>query len=343
MATIISRTIDLTTVIPTTPGTLGNIIAMAQRKVDQLVLQASGKWSQEWWTGLVNDVKRQVARETRFWQTEHKVQVVQYQQETKLPEDILTPLNSIFIGDSEVYVCSEREMRGYNERWRYRASYPNQPGGQTITLASSSNNEDNSVTVYGKNTDGEWQAETIALLSTTPSDSAKEWDDVYYFAVSGDGCLGDVSVTTAAGAEITTIPAGATTHGTPPLTGTPTHVVIAPPRLWWYPVPDSNYTAVIDSARIPPDFADLTDTLEGFPPEYDWVLAEGAAYMASNADLYTGSQDGRARYSASRYIAGMKLLKEHVDSFTKENDGCVGRRRQGYWSWERSVNLPLGE
>lgn len=211
------------------PGTLaglqlGDIVAMAQRRVDHLTTETSGKWSLEWWTSLVNQTKNILAQETGFYRSRFNVTITAATQTSALPSTLCNDIKSINIGTARVDITSEKYMDDNYPGWRFQTT----------------------------------------------------------------------------------------------VTSTPTFAVITPPNIEWYPLPVANTTAVVCGSAVPNDLAYSGDQVSGLPAQFGWVLAEGAAALASIGDLYTGSQEAQQNLSFQAFWSGVEQLKRYLDSLMSD-------------------------
>ena len=143
---------------------LATITAMAQRRVDQLVTRTSGKWSQTWWTGLINEAKNIVAQETGFFWTRLKIDVAASQQQSDLPTLLAGGIKSLDIGSQKINVVSELDMEKYSLEWRHQSSLPNQPALDSVSVSSTSAGDDATVlTLHGVDIYGDYTTEGITI------------------------------------------------------------------------------------------------------------------------------------------------------------------------------------
>lgn len=323
-----------------TAGTVGNMIEIAKRRVDQLVIQASGKWSEEWWLGLANEVRSYVASITGFYNPRQAVAINNHTQTSALPTNIIGPIKSIYIGTQEIKQMTERAMRSIYPEWRYQADWPNQPSGGLLSVVSTSAEDAQEITLYGWDADGVWQSETTTIAGTTPASFNKTFYEVAC-ALLSDPAVGTVTLSCSAG-TIAAIAPGLSSAGHLPVVGVPRYAVIAPPNIEWYPVPNADYTAIIRAPAMPAVLESTADTIQGLPVNYDWVIAEGMAALASGCDLYTNQQQGRAEFDLRRFMDGITQIRTWAQSLSMESNDVVGRMG---WStsdsWESTITLPI--
>lgn len=303
---------------------LSDIIARAQSRIDNLVTQASGKWSNDWWVGLVNQAKDVLAQETGFYRTRFRVPITKGNQITALPTGLCWQIESVYIGNSKLECRSASGMDNENPGWRFQSGFPNQiPEGDGLEVWSPSAADVGLVaTITGLGTDNVLRSESVTLTGTTSATAEetvyKLWAEVYEVSLATDAgvpanCTGLVTVnTTTDTLTVTTIIAGNQSVGSSPSTAQPTFYVIESPNFEWFPVPDQDYIAYARGATLPDDLDEDASVVTGLPMQFEWVVAEGAAALASVADLYTSSQEARQNYSLGAFWAGVKKVADYI-------------------------------
>jgi hypothetical protein len=93
-------------------------------------------------------------------------------------------------------------------------------------------------------------------------------------------------------------------------------------------------------AALPADLAAEGSTITGLPTQFEWVVSDIAAGLASVSDLYTSNQQAREAYALEFGGAGIRKLKSYIASVAGENAGTVGSMRGG-GHYPSAVDLPL--
>jgi hypothetical protein len=322
---------------------LATIRARARSRVDQNVPQASGKWSDAWWLDLINQAKDILAQECGFYRKTFQIVVTANSQVSPMPASLCWGLDSLAIEDERIQVRTEMEMDRDFPGWRYHSNFPNQPQGDNIEVLSTAG-ATGTVTVYGTNSaTGLFASEAFTLSGVTPQlgTTLTTWDEIHY--MTGDANSDDTLVTLrihGGGATIATMAIGSQQEGTAPSTGTPIYAVANTSNIEWYPIPDTSYTVFARGAARPVDLSGDADVITGLPLQFEWVVADMAAGLASIADLYASNQQARESYCLGVGADGIRRLKSYIESITGENGGTVGSMRGGGRS-PSAVNLPL--
>lgn len=284
--------------------------------------ETSGKWSEQWWTDLVNEAQGVLADLTGYNQGRHLIPVTANTQISAFPTTLNYGLLSLYIGDQLVQKRTAMQMDEDYPGWYYQSEWPNQPQNDDLeVLSSSTADTTQTITAYGTDYTGRAYATgSVALSGTTFATLAitggvLKWDEVQYFSLDA-ACAGTVTIREAsANATVTTITAGETTAGTAISTDMPQFYVVRGNKLCWYPIPDANYTAIAWGGVMPGDFVVTTDdaTPDGLPTQFHWILAEGAAALAKGVDLHDQESANSEDASAKSFFNGVQRLRQWVD------------------------------
>ena len=329
---------------------LATIISRAQSRIDNLVTQDAGKWSHDWWVGLVNQAKDVLAQETGFNRTRFKIAITKGNQVSALPTGLCWQIESVYIGNSKLDCRSASGMDNDNPGWRFQSSFPHQPtAGDGLKIWSPAAADVGLVaTITGLGIDNALRSENVTLTGTTSGTAVETsyltWTEIYEVALATAGgvpanATGLVTLQTATGAlVIATITAGGQSVGRSPQTAQPTNYVIEQPNIEWYPVPDADYTGFARGATLPTDLSGDADAVTGLPSQFEWVVAEGAAALASVADLYTSSQEARQNYSLGAFWAGVKKVADYITALSGDMSDTMPVDSESYYQdFYRSV------
>jgi hypothetical protein len=303
--------------------TLSTIVARAQRRVDQNVLQPTGKWSYAWWVDHVNTAQSILAQRTGYKRAKHYIPFYAGSQVSQLPMSLCKGNRSLSIGSRLIPIMDESNLTARKPGWRYNPELPNQPQDDGITVESTSANDAADVRLYGTTVaTGAYAYDPVTLpaAANTHVDSAKlDWGELRYALLSAE-CDGDVTIREASGGlVIAVISAGDLSCGLNTETGTPTAACVTPPNLEWYPVPDIDGTAVMIGGAQPQEFTTGTDAQpDSLPAVFHWLLSEGAAMLASGSDLYTSSQQAQQATEVNAWERGCIELERYVGSLSQD-------------------------
>jgi hypothetical protein len=113
--------------------TLADITLKAQRLVDHLTTEVSGKWSTAWWNALINDAKDVVAAETGFNRALVELAITESTNYTALPAAMCYGIRSIYIGTDRVEIVDEVTMDEKFPGWRNQTTETGQPEYAVVT------------------------------------------------------------------------------------------------------------------------------------------------------------------------------------------------------------------
>lgn len=303
--------------------TLAQYIEQAKIKIDELSTPASGKFSDAWWTSILNEVKDIVADYVGFNTSDIPVAVDKYQIALPVPTGICQGIKTVMLGNDTLVYKDMDLLNSQNKGWRFHSPFPNQPGSGTFqVLSSDASDTTQTVTVVGFDAEtGKRVSESINLTGTTAVTSTVAMTEVYYASLDAV-CVGTVTIRKTTGsATISTIAIGETEIGELPNYATPTHYTIDGDWMYLYPAPDEAVTLYINAATLPDNLADSTDTIIGVPRQFAYVLVAGMAATAQGVDLYSEVQSGRYSIYGKEFWDGVARFKNRIVVPTTEKLG----------------------
>ena len=320
-----------------TGWTLAQIIGKAQSRTDNLTFQPTGKFSHDWWMDIVNSVQSVVASEVGYKRTKFYVSIHAGTQVSEIPASLCKNIRSVWVGDRQIDVKTDFEMNESARGWRQLSGWPNQPLGNGLSIVSTSVIDIMNVIITGSVfSTGASQTETIALTGMMPVTSGySDWGEVWTITLS-EPCRGVVTISSVTG-TIVTIPVGQTS-ATQGQCGTsfsgsqnaqPSCVVLDPPNMYWWPIPQQDATATIFASAMPVDLISDSQKTDSLPVAYQDVLVDGAVAMAELGDLYSSSQSARENMALQSFWNRVGKLSAFITSMSADRQEPIGLSPEG--------------
>jgi hypothetical protein len=306
---------------------LATIRQLAMDRVDEQDNPTTGKFSVVWWNRQINVAKDILADRTGFYQIRHSVTLPNHTQIVSLPSNLCWGITAVYLGRNRLSFRSGADMEDEYAGWRFASDLPNQPGanGDGITIVSSSAADTTQkVTVSGLVTSGAYVSEELTLTGKTPVTTSSAYITEVWRISLDTAAAGDVTATLTSGATtVAVIAAGDLYTGEAIVTAQPGCWTLEHPNLLVDSLANQDYTLWVLGGSRPADLASDGSLVTGLPLQFEWVIAEGAAALAENSDLYDQAQSARMSSSGQAFWAGVERLNEYLLGLNHDRMGAI--------------------